>query len=75
MYIASISDIALKPVMDISHLNGNSSGISIIGYTDLSSKEPHRQMSMDRVIVSGNLHDVIVSTLAWNVRGVGSNLF
>ena len=49
-------------------------GMSVIVYTDLSCKELRRQVAVGRVMASGHLGDVIliVSTLACNVRDVGS---
>ena len=40
--------------------------------TDLSSKEPHRQVGMDRMVTSGSLGGEMVSILAQNARDVGS---
>ena len=45
---------------------------SVVVCTDLSGKDPHRQVAMDRVVKSGSLHGVMVNTLAWNVIDVGS---
>ena len=39
--------------------------------TDLSGKEPHRQMDVGIVVTSGSLGHVMVSTLARNDRGMG----
>ena len=36
---------------------------SVLVCTDLSSKEPHRQVSVDRIVTSGSLCGVMVSTL------------
>ena len=33
--------------------------------------EPYRQVGMGRVVTSGSLVGVMVSTLAWNARDVG----
>ena len=52
-------------------------GVSLVNYvlvivcTDLSSKEPHRQVSMGRVITSGSPGGIMVSTLAWYASDVG----
>ena len=40
--------------------------------TDLSGIEPHRKGSMGRVVTSGSLGGLMVSTLALNARDVGS---
>ena len=37
---------------------------------DLSGKELHRQVSMDKVVTSDILGGVMVRTLAWNARNV-----
>ena len=39
--------------------------------SDLSSKEPHRQVNVTKVMTSGRLCGVMVSTLAQNARDVG----
>ena len=41
--------------------------------TDLSGKELHTQAGMDRVMTSGSLEGVMVSTLNWNARDLGLN--
>ena len=45
---------------------------SVVVCTDLSGKELHRQVGVARVVTSRSLGGVIVSTLAWNARGVHS---
>ena len=40
--------------------------------TDLSGKESHRQGGVGKVVTLGNLGGIMVTTLAWNARGVGS---
>ena len=47
---------------------------SVVGCTDLSSKELHRQIGVGIVVTSGSLHGVMVSTLAQNAKDVGSIL-
>ena len=47
--------------------------VVVIFSTDLSDKEPHRQVDVDRVMISGRLGGVMVSTLAQNIGGIGSN--
>ena len=42
-------------------------------YTDLSGKEPHSQVAIDRMMISGSRSGVMVSTLVWNARDVGFN--
>ena len=42
--------------------------------TDLSGKEPHRQVGVGKVVTSRSLGDIMVSTLAWNARDVGCRL-
>ena len=44
----------------------------VVVCTNLSGKEPHRQAGIGKVVTSGSLGDVMVSTLAQNARGVGS---
>ena len=39
--------------------------------TDLPGKEPHGQVGMDRMTISGSLGDLMVSTLTRNARDVG----
>ena len=41
--------------------------------TDLSGKERHRQVGMDRVMTSRSPGGVMISTLVWDTGGVGSN--
>ena len=40
--------------------------------TDLSGKELHRQLGVGIVVTSESICGVVISTLAWNVRDVGS---
>ena len=40
--------------------------------TDLSDKEFHRLVGVGTVVTSGSLCGVMVSTLGWNARDVGS---
>ena len=40
---------------------------------ELSNKEPHRQLDVGNVMTSGSLDGLMVSFLAWNAMGVGSN--
>ena len=40
----------------------------VVVCTDLSGKEPHRLLGMGRVVTSGILCGVMLSTLAWNAR-------
>ena len=44
----------------------------VVVYTDLSGKELHRQEGVGSMATSGSLGGVMVRTLAWNVRDVGS---
>ena len=44
-------------------------GCSAVVCTDLTGKELHGQVG---VVTSGSLYGVMVSTLAWNARDVGS---
>ena len=48
--------------------SGNLGGVivSVVVCIDLSCKEPHRQVGVDKMMTSGNLDDVMVSTLADN---------
>ena len=46
--------------------------MSVLVCTDLSGKEPHRQVGMGRVMTSGSLGGVMLSTLAQNARDIGS---
>ena len=48
----------------------NSRGLNVVIFTDLSGNESCRQVGMTRLMILGC---VMVSTLAWNARGVGSN--
>ena len=41
----------------------NFQGISVVVCTDLSAKEPHRQVGVDRVMISGSLGGVMVSVV------------
>ena len=41
--------------------------------TDLSGKKPHMQVGVYRMMISGSLGGVMVSTLARNETDVGSN--
>ena len=50
----------------------NSWGTSVVVCTDLSGKEPYKQIGMGRVVTSGSLCGVMVSTLDQNDRDVGS---
>ena len=51
---------------------GRGGGTSVIVNTDLSCKEPHRNVSVVNKVISGSLGGVMVSTLILNVRDVGS---
>ena len=46
--------------------------MSVAVCTDLSGKEPHRQVGMGSMITSGILGGIMVSTLTWNANEVGS---
>ena len=46
--------------------------MSVADCTDLSGKEPHRQVGLDRIITSGRLGGLMVSTMAQNTRAMGS---
>ena len=48
--------------------------MSVVGCTDLSGKELHRQVGMGKMVTSVSLGGIMVSTLAWNARDVGSIL-
>ena len=50
------------------HINKGlrTSQTSVVVCTDLSDKELHSQVGMDRVVTSGRLGGVMVSTLALN---------
>ena len=45
----------------------------VLACPDLSGKEPNRQVGMGKVVTSGSLDDQMLSTLAPNARGEGSN--
>ena len=45
----------------------------VVVCTDLSGKQLHRQVGMGIVVTSGSLCDVMVCSLVWNARDVGSN--
>ena len=47
-------------------MRGGGGDVGVVVSTDLSVKELHRQVSMGRVMTSGNLADVMVSTLSQN---------
>ena len=47
--------------------------VNILVCTDLSGKELHRQVGVDRMMTLWIQGGVMVSTLAINARGVGSN--
>ena len=51
----------------------NSRRTSVVISTDLSSKEPLRQVGMDRVVTSGRLGGIMATMLARNTRDVCSN--
>ena len=44
----------------------------VVVCTDLLGKETYRQIGVGRMVTSGGLHGVMVSTLARNTRDVGS---
>ena len=46
--------------------------MSVVVCADLSSKDPHRQVGVDRMVAGGSQGGVMVSTLVWNARDVGS---
>ena len=46
--------------------------MSVVVFTELLDNEPYRQVGVCRQMTSENLGGVMVSTLAWNARGVGS---
>ena len=46
--------------------------MSIVVCTDLSVKEPHRQLGMGTLVKSDSPGGVMVGTLVWNARDVGS---
>ena len=45
---------------------------SVVVCIDLSGKDLYRQVGVIRVVTSGSLGGVIVCTLAWNARDMGS---
>ena len=45
--------------------------VCLVIYTDLSDKEPRRQVGVGRVVISGSLGGLMVNTLARNARAVG----
>ena len=47
-------------------------GTSVVGCINLSGKKLHREVGVGAVVASGSLGGVMVSTLAWNARDVGS---
>ena len=51
--------------------NYNSRETSVVVSTELSDKEPHRQVGTDRMVTSGCLSGVMVSTLAQIAKDVG----
>ena len=57
--------VNIKRLMNASHLKTyNSRGMSSLVCTDLSDEEPHRQVGLDRVMTSGSLAGIMISTLA-----------
>ena len=59
--------------MDVIHNNIYSSNVmSAVVCTDLSGKEPHKEVDIDRVIASGSLGGVIVSSVARTAKELGS---
>ena len=46
--------------------------VSVVVCTDLSGKEPHRQVGVSMVVTSGSLGGVMVSTLDQNAKDVCS---
>ena len=50
----------------------NATGMNVVGCTDLSGKELHRQVGLSSVVTAGSLDGVMVSTMTRNVRAVGS---
>ena len=40
-------------------------GTSVVVGTNLSGKEPHRHVALGRMVTSGSVGGVMVSTLAW----------
>ena len=50
----------------------NAKVMSVVVCTNLSGKKPHRQVDMDKVVASRSLGGVMVSTLAWDARDLGS---
>ena len=45
--------------------------IFVVVYTDLSCKELHSQVGVDREQTFGALGGVMIGTLAWDIRGTG----
>ena len=45
---------------------------SVVVCTDLSGKEPYREVGVGSMVTSGSLGGVMVNTLAWNARNVGT---
>ena len=45
-------------------------GMSVVDCTDLSGKEPHRYVGIDKMVTSGSVGGVIVGTLVQNARDV-----
>ena len=72
--LQSLDLIQRKPsaVVDLVIASGTRFRITVVICTDLSGKEPHRQVSMSSVVTSVSLSREIVSTLAWNASDVGS---
>ena len=48
--------------------------MSVVVCTDLSGKEPHREVGVDTVVNAGLLGGVMVNTLSQNARDMGSTL-
>ena len=44
-----------------------------MGCTDLSGKEPPRQVGVNRVTQEGSICTAAVTLLTWNAKGIGSN--
>ena len=45
--------------------------MSVVVCTDISGKEPYRQVAVTRVVTSGSLGDEMISTLTHNARDMG----
>ena len=59
--------------MDVNHLKHlQFQGKSVVVCTDISEKEPHRQVGVDRMMTSGSIGGEMGSTIAWNAGYVGS---